>query len=226
MIREFLSFHYIPVCMSQQWKFKEISVKCFNVIFFSHLLSYCFYNLPYTCRLSLYRFYCRCSFILRYKFAVSHWKPNLIDKLCLSSPPVSILSPIMWILDHMYILLFELFWITTTFIVNFNFNESFIINIFFPSFKKCWHFLPMWLIFVFLVFFTFYSYYRIGNGTVRSWRISSQWLSSVLFLSAFKVPLICSRLCNTLDVDMRNSFSINSGLQNVLHRASGGFCKT
>lgn len=191
--------------------------------FFFHLLSYCFYNLPYTCRLSLYRFYCRCSFTLRYKFAVSHWKPNLIDKLCLSTPPVSILSPIMWILDHMYILLFELFWVSTTFfIVNFNSNESFIINVFFPSFKKCWHFLTMWLIF----FFFLTSYYRIGYGTVRSCRISSRWLSSVLFLSAFKVPLICRWLCDTLDVDRRNCFGINSGLQNVLHCASGGFCKT
>lgn len=210
--------------MSQQWKFKEISVKCFNVIFFFlHLLSYCFYNLPYTCRLSLYRFYCRCSFTLRYKFAVSHWKPNLIDELCLSTPPVSILSPIMWILDHMYILLFELFWVSTTFfIVNFNFNESFIINVFFPSFKNADIFSPCDLIF----FFFLTSYYRIGYGTVRSCRISSWWLSSVLFLSAFKVPLICRWLCDTLEVDRRNSFGINSGLQNVLHCASGGFCKT
>lgn len=121
--------------------------------FFLHLLSYCFYNLPYTCRLSLYRFYCRCSFTLRYKFAVSHWKPNLIDELCLSTPPVSILSPIMWILDHMYILLFELFWVSTTFfIVNFNFNESFIINVFFPSFKNADIFSPCDLIFFFFFF--------------------------------------------------------------------------
>lgn len=132
--------------------------------FFSHLLSYCFYNLPYTCRLSLYRFYCRCSFILRYKFAVSHWKPNLIDKLCLSSPPVSILSPIMWILDHMYILLFELFWITTTFIVNFNFNESFIINIFFPSFKNADIFSPCdWFL-----FFCFFLPSTLTTGLVMA----------------------------------------------------------
>lgn len=161
MIREFLWFHYVPVCINRQWEFKEISVKCFNVIYFSvesHLFSLafttCHINVDWVCT----------DFILDVVLS-STWvcseplKHNLIDKCMVLVLPLLVLFHMTWILFkciwHIHLFWprsFRLICKNIFFLVShyyslhckFHLNESFIICSFFTScsvkISKYWKF--------------------------------------------------------------------------------------